>query len=268
MKKIIMIILALTLFAAPAYAENLNRQELAETVFSVIKYCNWEDLPSGTDKNDALCAALSCGLIENSSDEGFYTEKNVTNMEFTKCMVAAWEIRFGGIDGAGMGASFSDYSDMSEYEKGILDKAVMLGIVKNGTKFSKDSAISKENAEDFGEKLIANAEIMKSYGMGDEAASFRNDCKIVGSAESGRIYFYKTYNKPPEFDKASLVVALYDGARIVDVSCKNYTGLCENEFSILHASVLVPQKDGEYRVKAFMLDSLQGLKPIYEYKLI
>ena len=77
-------------FAAPAYAQNLSREDLAQMVFPIIANCDWESAASNAERGIELCAAISCGLIEDSDEKTFYTDENVTDFEFIKCMATAW----------------------------------------------------------------------------------------------------------------------------------------------------------------------------------
>lgn len=270
MKKLLVIFLAAAFPAVTAHAEDLKKKDLAELIFPMIENCNWEDVQIKDVKNPsrAVLAAVSCGLESIAETGEFAPESAVTNFEFTECLVKTWEMRFGGLSGAALGGDFSDYSDLGKYEKSILDKGTMLGIVKNGDKFLKDNVMQKADAEELCNRLFNNAVVMKRYKMDREVTAFRDDRGITGEAKCGKIYFYKTFNTPCGHDTAALVAAVYDGGVLKDVAYKSYSGLCENDFTIMHVSVSVPEESGDYSVKAFVFDCIDTMKPIYDYRLI
>jgi hypothetical protein len=146
-------------------------------------------------------------------------------------------------------------------------EALAVGCMEAFFNIKPKGKIYKETAKKYVIQLEKSIEIMKNYGVGDVITTFRNESGITGVPD-GEITFYAALNEKPRFDNAVLVLALYSDNRLIEVSENFYWNLKNNDFTVMHASVNVPENKENLKIKAFIFDSLRNLRPIYEYKVI
>lgn len=270
MRKIVLIVIstATFLFATSVYAQNVTREEFAGLLYPIISGCDsaGTEIADIENPSDEILSAVSLGVIKLSDSREFSPESHVTRFEVAESLVKAWEIRFGGILATALGTEFSGYDNLSEYEKIIINKADMLGIWKSKT--TQDSLIEMREAEEMTKHIKDDMAVLMRYGMANSSSSFMDSDGIVGTAKSGRVYFYQSFNSQCEYDNAVLVLTLYDGGKLLDVSSKSYLSLSQNEFVILHSDITVPADAGEYSVKAILLDDFGTMTPLCEYRFI
>lgn len=272
MKKIIFILItALGLYAAEsAYAENLKKETFAEILLPIISNSvSEEDIYIKDIKNpsSSILKAVSTGVISLDHEECFNPEEEVSEYEALKSLVKAWEIRMGKLEAPALGGYLEGYASLTDLEKNIVDKAVMLGIALESGKIERERLVDSATASVYVERILSSIGIMKNHGVQEVITSFRNEEGVTGIPYN-KITFYATLNETPPYDDATLVMALYCNSKLIDVTHKNYTGLKNFDFAVMHASLEIPETEGDIRVKTFMFDGLNSIKPIYEYKLL
>lgn len=272
MKRFI-ICLAAIFFAASSevFAGNLTRERFAELTAPVIFSGGTSEsvvIEDMQNPSPEITAVVSAGIIKLNQG-AFETERYVTNYELTEGLVKAWEIRMGEFSPPALGGFSEGYSDLNADEKRVLDKAAMLGILPSNGNFSKDAYADVNDAEMYIKKITEAINIMKVHGFEDIVTGFRIENELTGTPRRGsKVKFFASVNEEPEFDSAVIIIALYDGKTLVDVSHKTYNGLQGKDFAVMHSEIEIPNDEGNYKVKAFIFDSLKSLVPIYEYKLI
>ena len=253
-----------------ASAQGITKEEFAEILSSVILCSENADdvyIVDMEKPSDAVKISVSLNVMECNSLGGFEPQKTVLEIDAIKSIVTAWEIRMGELSPAALGGYLEGYGKLSEEEKKIIDKAVMIGISPQSGKISKDRALEKNLAIEYVNQLKKTIEIMNNHGVEEVITSFRNEDGITGEP-GGEITFYATLNEPPQYNDANLIMALYCDERLIDVEYKNYKELSNADFTIMHVTLKITENKGNIKAKAFIFDSLNVLKPIYEYKLL
>lgn len=269
MKKIIFVFLAAAfLFAESAYAENVSREAFAELIYPMISGCDGSDavVSDMEEASSAVLAAVSTGVIKTAADGKFLPNEAVGKFEATESLVRIWEIRLGALPATGLGSVFGEYGSYTERARDVLDAATALGLAVDSV--PTDEPISTAEAERLSGKLAEALATMERCGMADNSSCFIDESGITAAPGAGKIYFFKSLNQKPDYSDAELILALYDGGRLVSATCRAYVGLNDRENSILHGSCIIPEEEGEYSLKAFLFDSLGSCRPLGEYSLI
>ena len=272
MKKIVFILIMIFLGskALAANAGNVTREEFAGMLSPVI--CNSiaeEDIAikDVESPSDEILKAVSTGAMSLDGDGCFNPQEEMQEYDLIKSLVTVWEIRMGNIEAPALGGYLSGYSAFIESEKKVIDKAVMIGIAPESGVLNKNGGVSKDAASLYVKKLMDAIDIMKNHGVSEVITSFRNDEEITG-VPANTTRFFATLNAPASYKEASLIVALYSDGRLTDVAHKSYKNLETSDFTIMHQTLEIPETEGNIRVKAFIFDGVNSLKPIYEYKLL
>lgn len=271
-KLIIMLGMAVFCTAVPsAFAEGITKSEFAQLIAPIV--WNGGELENVVindveNPSEDILAVLSLGLAELDDDNCFEPNKPMTVYELTKGLADAWEIRMGSLEPAVLGGYLSDYSGLSAIEKRYADKAVMLGIVPERGKLGFNETADSETAKKYVGRISESMQIMSIHGDLGLTSCYRDELGITGTPKKGeKVHFYASLNeKPDDYDKATVITALYDGGRLVDVVQSNYNYF--GDFTVMHNEITIPENDGDYKVKSFVFDGLEAMCPIYEYKLI
>ena len=197
-------------------------------------------------------------ICENSQE--------MTRYEFIANLINVYEIRMGKIETAALGGYFSDYKNMT---KNYLDKAVMLGIVPKETAFNGDFVIDYEEAYNCLLSINDTIDFIKNTKPQDMITSFIVNNTFVNKTQIGKkVNFYLSLNSTPDFNRCCVLAVLYEKDKLCDIQFKNYNDLKENEFTVMNVSIDIPQSDGEYKLKVFLLDDLNSIKPLCGYSFI
>ena len=195
--------------------------------------------------------------------------QQLTRYEFIANLINIYEIRMGKIETASLGGYFSDYENMTEEEKTYIDKAVMLGIVPKGTAFNKDFVIDYDEAYNYSLSVVDTIDFITKTKPQDMITSFIVNNRFVNKVNSGeKVNFYFSLNSTPDFNKCCVLMVLYEKDKLIDIKSDYFDNLRENEFTVMNVKLDIPENDGEYKLKVFLLDDINSIKPLCDYTFI
>ena len=121
----------------------------------------------------------------------------------------------------------------------------------------------------FDDVVIKKVYIADTEGISTESEGiyeYTQDGKFVPfeAYESGKTYAYNLVNienNNPQTKSFSVVTALYDNGKLVNVNATPVNVSCEQVIHSVAAGVTVPATPGNYTVKGFKLD-LDTMKPL------